>query len=138
MAKENVITTFGILFGLGEVAEDDPALLAAVPALFTTSASALAFMVFNLTCAPCFAAIGAIRREMMSAKWTWFAIGYMTGMAYIMAFIINQLGGLLYGVPFGIGQILAFLCVAVLLWFLFRSGKSEQKLRHNMAASVSA
>ncbi len=138
VAKENVITTFGILFGLGEVAEDDPALLAAVPALFTTSASALAFMVFNLTCAPCFAAIGAIRREMMSAKWTWFAIGYMTGMAYIMAFIINQLGGLLYGVPFGIGQILAFLCVAVLLWFLFRSGKSEQKLRHNMAASVSA
>lgn len=138
VAKENVITTFGILFGLGEVAEDDPALLAAVPALFTTSASALAFMVFNLTCAPCFAAIGAIRREMMSTKWTWFAIGYMTGMAYIMAFIINQLGGLLYGVPFGIGQILAFLCVAVLLWFLFRSGKSEQKLRHNMAASVSA
>ena len=138
VAKENVITTFGILFGLGEVAEDDPALFAAVPALFTTSASALAFMVFNLTCAPCFAAIGAIRREMMSAKWTWFAIGYMTGMAYIMAFIINQLGGLLYGVPFGIGQILAFLCVAVLLWFLFRSGKSEQKLRHNMAASVSA
>ena len=138
VAKENVITTFGILFGLGEVAEDDPALLAAVPALFTTSASALAFMVFNLTCAPCFAAIGAIRREMMSAKWTWFAIGYMTGMAYIMAFIINQLGGLLYGVPFGIGQIFAFLCVAVLLWFLFRSGKSEQKLRHNMAASVSA
>lgn len=138
VAKENVITTFGILFGLGEVAEDDPALLAAVPALFTTSASALAFMVFNLTCAPCFAAIGAIRREMMSAKWTWFAIGHMTGMAYIMAFIINQLGGLLYGVPFGIGQILAFLCVAVLFWFLFRSGKSEQKLRHNMAASVSA
>lgn len=138
VAKENVITTFGILFGLGEVAEDDPALLAAVPSLFATSASALAFMVFNLTCAPCFAAIGAIRREMMSAKWTWFAIGYMTGMAYIMAFIINQLGGLLYGVPFGMGQVLAFICIAALFWLLFRNGNPKQKQSHNMAASLSA
>ena len=81
-------------------------------------------MVFNLTCAPCFAAIGAIRREMNSAKWTWFAIGYMTGMAYVMAFIINQLGGtIFYGVPFGIGQVIALVLVAALLWLLFRSYK---------------
>lgn len=95
-------------------------------------------MVFNLTCAPCFVAIGAIRREMMSAKWTWFAIGYMTGMAYIMAFIINQLGGLLYGVPFGMGQVLAFICIAALFWLLFRNGNPKQKQSHNMAASLSA
>lgn len=127
VAKENVVATFGVLFGLGEAAEDDPALLAALPTLFATSASALAFMVFNLICAPCFAAIGAIRREMMSAKWTWFAIGYMTGMAYIMGFIINQLGGLLYGVPFGMGQVIAVALIAVLLWLLFRSCDPNKK-----------
>lgn len=130
VAKENVVGTFGVLFGLGEVGEDDPALLASLPTLFATSASALAFMVFNLTCAPCFAAIGAIRREMMSAKWTWFAIGYMTGMAYIMAFIINQLGGaFFYGVPFGAGQVLALCCVAALLYLLFRSCNPDRKMR---------
>lgn len=128
VAKENVVGTFGVLFGLGEVAEDDPSLLAALPGLFATGASALAFMVFNLTCAPCFAAIGAIRREMNSAKWTWFAIGYMTGMAYVMGFIINQLGGLLYGVPFGIGQIIALVCVAVLLWLLLRSYNPDKRM----------
>ncbi len=130
VAKENVVATFGVLFGLGEVAEDDPALLAALPTLFHTGASALAFMVFNLTCAPCFAAIGAIRREMMSAKWTWFAIGYMTGMAYLMAFLINQLGGMLfYGISFGIGQALALLCVAALLWLLLRSYNPNQRMK---------
>ena len=130
VAKENVVGTFGVLFGLAEVGEDDPALLASLPTLFATSASALAFMVFNLTCAPCFAAIGAIRREMMSAKWTWFAIGYMTGMAYIMAFIINQLGGaFFYGVPFGAGQVLALCCVAALLYLLFRSYNPDRKMR---------
>lgn len=139
VAKENVVGTFGVLFGLGEAAEDDPALLAALPALFATSASALAFMVFNLTCAPCFAAIGAIRREMMSAKWTWFAILYMTGMAYVMAFIINQLGGaIFFGVPFGAGQILALVCVAALLYLLFRSYKPERKLRNTRPVGANA
>ena len=129
VAKENVVTTFGILLGLGEVAEDDPALLSALPSLFSTGASALAFMVFNLTCAPCFAAIGAIRREMMSAKWTWTAIGYMTGMAYIMGFIINQLGGtLFYGVPFGAGQVVALMLIAALVWLLVRSYNPNKKL----------
>ena len=122
VAKENVVGTFGVLFGLGEVGE-----------------SALAFMVFNLTCAPCFAAIGAIRREMMSAKWTWFAIGYMTGMAYIMAFIINQLGGaLFYGVPFGAGQVIALCCVAALLCLLFRSYHPEKKMRKPVTAGAGA
>ena len=139
VAKENVVSTFGVLFGLGEVAEDDPALLAAVPTLFVTSASALAFMVFNLTCAPCFAAIGAIRREMMSAKWTWLAIGYMTGMAYIMGFIINQLGGVLFcGVPFGAGAVIALLLVAGLLFLLLRSYHPEKKAKEyaKVGASV--
>ena len=139
VAKENVVGTFGVLFGLGEVGEDDPALLASLPALFATSASALAFMVFNLTCAPCFAAIGAIRREMMSAKWTWFAIGYMTGMAYVMAFIINQLGGaFFYGVPFGAGQVLALCCVAALLYLLFRSYNPDKRMRRPAAVGAGA
>lgn len=139
VAKENVVSTFGILFGLGEVGEDDPALLAAVPALFTTGASALAFMVFNLTCAPCFAAIGAIRREMMSAKWTWIAIGYMTGLAYAMAFIINQLGGaIFYGQGFGLGQAVALLCVAALLFLLFRSYDPQQAVKKQAMAGAGA
>lgn len=139
VAKENVIATFGVLFGLGEVAEDDPALLAALPGIFATSTSALAFMVFNLTCAPCFAAIGAIRREMNSAKWTWFAIGYMTGMAYVMGFIINQLGGWLFcGVGFGVGQLLAMGCIAVLLWLLCRKPSLQKPPRVSAATPVSA
>ncbi|TCL44109.1 ferrous iron transport protein B [Harryflintia acetispora] len=139
VAKENVVGTFGVLFGLGEVGEDDPALLSMVPTLFATSASALAFMVFNLTCAPCFAAIGAIRREMMSAKWTWFAIGYMTVMAYVMGFIINQLGGFLfYGVSFGIGQVLALICVAALLWGLLRSYNPNKTARKPAVAGAHA
>lgn len=139
VAKENVVGTFGVLFGLGEVGEDDPALLSMVPTLFATSASALAFMVFNLTCAPCFAAIGAIRREMMSAKWTWFAIGYMTVMAYVMGFIINQLGGFLfYGVSFGPGQVLALVCVAALLWLLLRSYDPQKTVRKPTLAGARA
>lgn len=127
VAKENVVGTLGVLTGLGEVAEDDPALISTVSTLFVTNASAMAFMVFNLLCAPCFAAIGAIRREMNSAKWTWFAIGYMTGMAYAMAFVINQLGALLYGASFGAGQVIALVVIAALLWLIFRSPTASRK-----------
>lgn len=127
VAKENVVGTLGVLTGLGEVAEDDPALISTVSTLFMTNASAMAFMVFNLLCAPCFAAIGAIRREMNSAKWTWFAIGYMTGMAYAMAFVINQLGALLYGASFGAGQVIALAVIAALLWLIFRSPTASRK-----------
>ena len=81
IAKENVVGTFGILYGFAEVAEDGAEIWGTLAGSFTTAA-AYSFLVFNLLCAPCFAAIGAIKREMNSAKWTWFAIGYQTAVSY--------------------------------------------------------
>ncbi len=121
VAKENVVGTFGVLFGLGEVAEDDPTLLNSVSAMLT-SVTAMSFMVFNLICAPCFAAIGAIKREMGGWKWTLIAVGYQTLLAYALAFIINQLGSVIFsGASFGVGAILAVVLVAVIVWLLLRS-----------------
>lgn len=121
VAKENVVGTFGVLFGLGEVAEDAPGLLAQIAMLFPYGAAAVSFLIFNMLCAPCFAAIGAIRREMASAKWTWFAIGYQTALAYSLALIVNQIGGLLTGaLPFGIGTVIALILLALLIFLLVR------------------
>lgn len=126
VAKENVVGTFGVLFGISEAAEDDPALLAQVATMFTVI-SAYAFMAFNLLCAPCFAAIGAIKREMMGWKWTLIAIGYQTVLAYAVALIIYQLGGLLAGaVSFGAGTVAALLVLAFMLWMLFRPYKTKK------------
>lgn len=126
VAKENVVATFGVLFGLGEVAEDDPALLNSISAMLT-SVSAMSFMVFNLICAPCFAAIGAIKREMGGWKWTLIAVGYQTVLAYALAFIINQLGSVIFlGESFGIGAALAVIVVAAIVWLLLRSYHPEK------------
>ncbi|SFP87989.1 ferrous iron transport protein B [Oscillibacter sp. PC13] len=124
IAKENVVSTFGILFQVGEeVAEDDTALQAAV-ALHYSAVSAYSFMVFNLLCAPCFAAMGAIKREMNNAKWTLAAIGYMCGFAYLISLMIYQFGGLLTGeVGFGLGTVAAVVDLAFLLYMLFRKNK---------------
>lgn len=96
VAKENVVATLGVLYGIGEVAENDISLLSAIAANFTP-ASAYAFMVFNLLCAPCFAAIGAIAREMNSFKWTMATIAYQTGFAYIVALLVYQIGSRIIG-----------------------------------------
>ncbi len=122
-AKENVVGTFGVLFGLGEVRESDPALLASISGMFT-AVSAYAFMAFNLLCAPCFAAIGAIKREMGSWKWTMIAVGYQTLLAYAVSLIIYQIGSLLTGaVSFGVGTVAALIVVVVGLWLLFSPSK---------------
>ncbi|EMS69925.1 ferrous iron transport protein B [Ruminiclostridium cellobioparum] len=127
VAKENVVGTFGVLFGISEAAEDDPALLAQVATMFTVI-SAYAFMAFNLLCAPCFAAIGAIKREMGGWKWTLIAVGYQTALAYAVALIIFQLGGLVTGaVSFGPGTIAALLVLGFMLWMLFRPYKPVKK-----------
>lgn len=98
VAKENVVATVGILTNLGEVGEADPSMWTAFGSMLGFSAPAIiAFCAFNLLCAPCFAAIGTIRRQMESAKWTWFAIGYMTIFAWVIALIVYQLGGLMTG-----------------------------------------
>ena len=127
IAKENVVSTFGVLFGLGaDLTEEDPGLLAAVGTHFT-ALSAYSFMIFNLLCAPCFAAMGAIKREMNNARWTLGAIGYMCGFAYVVSLIVYQLGGLITGeVSFGIGTIAAAAALVGLVYLLVRRNKYDE------------
>jgi len=118
IAKENVVGTFGILYGFGEVAEDGAEIWGALTASFTTLA-AYSFLVFNLLCAPCFAAMGAIKKEMNNMKWFWAAIGYQCGLAYIVSLCIYQFGMMFSG-HFGFGTVIAFLITAGFLYMLFR------------------
>ncbi len=126
IAKENVVGTFGVLFGFAEVAEDGMEIWGTLAASFGTAAAAYSFLVFNLLCAPCFAAMGAIRREMNNAKWFWGAIGYQCGLAYLVALCVYQFGMMLAG-SFGIGTIIAFLLTIGTLYLLF-SPAAEKKL----------
>ncbi len=119
VAKENVVGTFGILFGFAEVAEDGSEIWGTL-ASSMTGIAAYSFLVFNLLCAPCFAAIGAIKREMNNAKWTWFAIGYQCAFAYGVSLCIYQFGTLLAGGGFGVGTAAAVLVLAGFLYLLFR------------------
>ena len=126
VAKENVVGTFGILFGFAEVAEDGQEIWGTMAQTFT-AVSAYSFLVFNLLCAPCFAAIGAIKREMNNAKWTWFAIGYQTVLAYAVSLCIYQLGTWFTTGTFGIGAVAALLVIALFIYLLlrpYREGKS--------------
>ena len=123
VAKENIVGTLGILFGGGDGTVYD-----AMAQAFT-GITAYSFLVFNLLCAPCFAAIGAIKREMNNAKWTWFAIGYQCGLAYVVALMINQFGGLFTGNVNVPGVIAAVLLLAGILYMLFRPYKEATKLR---------
>lgn len=126
IAKENVVGTFGVLFGgFDEVAENGWEIWANMRALFTPLA-AYSFLVFNLLCAPCFAAMGAIRREMNNGKWTWFAIGYQCAFAYIVSFVIYQLGMFFTGSGNVIGTVLAFIVTATMLFLLFRPYKVKE------------
>ncbi len=122
VAKENVVATVGIITSLGEVGEDDPTMwLAFAEMMGGTTVAIMAFCVFNLLCAPCFAAMGTIRNQMRSAKWTWAAIGYMCGFAWVVALMIYQIGGLVTGeVAFNFWTIIAFLFLAAILFQLFR------------------
>ena len=125
IAKENVVGTFGILFGgFDEVAENGWQIWANMQAQFT-ALSAYSFLVFNLLCAPCFAAIGAIKREMNNAKWTWFAIGYQCVFAYVISMCIYQLGMLFTTGAFGIGTAVAIALIGVMIWLLARSGSRK-------------
>ena len=127
IAKENVVATFGILFGYGEVAEDGAEIWQVLSHTITPVA-AYGFLVFNLLCAPCFAAMGAIKREMNNAKWFWFAIGYQTVLAYVVALCIYQIGTLITTGAFGIGTVVAFLLVLGFLYLLFRPYKESKTL----------
>ena len=133
VAKENVVGTFGILYGFAEVAEDGSEIWGTLAASMTTIA-AYSFLVFNLLCSPCFAAIGAIKREMNSAKWTWFAIGYQCVFAYAVSLCIYQFGSLFTGGGVGIGTIAAVLVVIGFLYLLFRPYKESTSLNMNISS----
>ncbi len=123
IAKEQVVMTFGTLYGMAEVSENGQEIWAAVAADFG-AVTAYSFMIFNLLCAPCFAAIGAIRREMNSAKWTWGTIGYMCGFAYVIAMIVYQIGGLFTGeAAFSIFTVIAVLALSTLVYLVVRKNK---------------
>lgn len=127
VAKENVVATFGQLYGFAEVAEDGTEIWSTLAANFTV-VSAYSFLAFNLLCAPCFAAMGAIKREMNNAKWTAFAIGYQCVFAYIVAMIIYQIGNLILYGTFGIGTIVAIVLLAGMIYLLVRPAKKSNKL----------
>ena len=126
IAKENVVATFGTLYGFAEVAENGEEIWGTLAASFTAIA-AYGFLVFNLLCAPCFAAIGAIKREMNNAKWTWFAIGYQTIFAYAVTLCIYQIGTLVTGGGFTIWTAVAFAIVGAFFYLLLRPSGAGKK-----------
>lgn len=131
VAKENVVGTFGILYGYGEVAEDGAEIWTTLASQYTVIA-AYSFLAFNLLCAPCFAAMGAIKREMNSAKWTWFALGYQTILAYVVAFVIYQLGTAFTTGAFSFVTILAIVVVIGFIYLLVRPYHEDTKLDNDM------
>lgn len=124
IAKENVVATFGQLYGFAEVAEEGNEFWGQLSASFTPLA-AYSFMVFNLLCAPCFAAMGAIKREMNNTKWFWIAIGYQCVFAYVCSLIVYQLGSLINGGSFGFGTIVGFILLIGLIYLLVRPSKES-------------
>lgn len=127
VAKENVVSTFGILFGMAEVAKDGAEYWGTL-AGHMSQVAAYSFLAFNLLCAPCFAAMGAIKREMNNTKWFWFAIGYQCVLAYIVALCIYQVGTLVTAGTFGVGTVAAILLIIGFIYLLFRPYKKAQSL----------
>ncbi|MBD5521461.1 MAG: ferrous iron transport protein B [Lachnospiraceae bacterium] len=131
IAKENVVGTFGILFGFAEVAEDGAEIWGELAGSMSAIA-AYSFLVFNLLCAPCFAAMGAIKREMNNAKWFWFAIGYQCGIAYLVSLCVYQIGNVFATGSFGIGTVVAIVVVIGFIYMLFRPYTESKTLTFNV------
>lgn len=128
IAKENVVSTFGVLFGVAEVAEEGNEIWASLAAVMTQTA-AYAFLVFNLLCAPCFAAMGAIKREMNNRKWFWFAIGYQTLFAYVVSLCVYRIGILIFEGMFSVWTVAAFVLTAGLVYLLVRPNRETKTVR---------
>ena len=131
VAKENIVATMGILYGGGD------GTYANLAAAFTGVAG-MSFLIFNLLCAPCFAAMGAIKREMNNVKWFWFAIGYQCILAYIVSLCIYQIGTLITVGTFGVGTVVAFLLIIGFIYLLFRPYKESNTLNFDAKKTVSA
>ena len=142
IAKEEVVNFFGIAFnytGEADLMDDASGLYPAIAAAFT-GLNAYSFMIFNLLCAPCFAAMGAIKREMNNWKWTLGAIGYMCGFAYVISMIVYQIGGLITGeAPFTVFTAVAFAALAGLIFLLVRKGyQPDESTRHLTSVAAAA
>ena len=141
IAKEEVVNTFGVLYqyaGEADLMEDASGIYAAIGADFGAMA-AYSFMIFNLLCAPCFAAMGAIKREMNNVKWALGAIGYMCGFAYVVSLIVFQLGGLVTGeAAFGLGTVVALVLLAGILFLLFRKGYQGEESTRRLTSVAAA
>ncbi len=139
VAKENVVGTFGILYGAEVATESGAEIWSTIRDGFNASSAgfgglaAYSFLIFNLLCAPCFAAIGAIKREMNSAKWTWFAIGYQCVFAYLVSLCVFQIGKLVTGGGFGVGVVAAIVIIAAFVFLLFRKNSYENNTIDNRA-----
>ncbi len=138
IAKENVVGTFGILFGFAEVNGDNGIEIWGQLAGSMTAVAAYSFLAFNLLCAPCFAAMGAIKREMNNVKWFWFAVGYQTILAYIVSLCIYQVGTLISAGTFGVGTVVAFLLIIGFIYLLVRPYKESKTLDVKMKGMVGA
>ena len=123
-----MVGTFGVLFGVAEAAEEGNEIWASLAACMTQT-SAYSFLIFNLLCAPCFAAMGAIKREMNNRKWFWFAIGYQCLFAYVVSLCVYQIGEWIFGGAFGVWTVVAFLLAAGLIFLLVRPYKESSTLR---------
>ncbi len=137
IAKENVVGTFGVLYGFAEVAEDGSEIWGTLAGSMTTIA-AYSFLVFNLLCAPCFAAMGAIKREMNNVSWFWFAIGYQTLLAYVVALCVYQIGMLITTGTFGIFTAVAFVLIAGFIYLLVRPAKDAKTSKANFKSVAGA
>lgn len=137
VAKENVVATFGQLYGFAEVAENGTEVWGSLAGSMTAVA-AYSFLVFNLLCAPCFAAMGAIKREMNNAKWFWFAIGYQTILAYAVSLCVYQIGTVITTGVFGVGTVAAAVIIVIFLYLLFRKYKESNTFTIDVKSSVKA
>lgn len=135
VAKENLVSVMAILYGFAEVAENGDEMWSVFAQNFTMI-SAYSFLVFNLLCAPCFAAIGAIRREMGSGKWTWIAIGYQCLFAYVVSLIIYQIGNLLLGGTFGFGTVVGIILLAAMIYLMVRPNPEERTRKLKVAKTA--
>ncbi len=135
VAKENLVSVMAILYGFAEVAENGDEMWSVFAQNFTMI-SAYSFLVFNLLCAPCFAAIGAIRREMGSGKWTWIAIGYQCLFAYVVSLIIYQIGNLLLGGTFGLGTVVGIILLAAMVYLMVHPNPEERTRKLKVAKTA--
>lgn len=138
VAKEGIVSTIGVVLGLGEPSETDPGLWVAVMAMFPTGMAAFSFLLFNMLDSPCLAALSTVAKEMNSKKWTWFTIGFQTLFAYTITFMVYQLGSwIAYGV-FGPATIIALLVLAVYVYLLFRPTPEKRAFKASRKAMNNA